>query len=416
MEGDEIWSNIVFARGLKGTANISLTVQELDGPNGSPTGVPVIDNFSYTEDSFEQFFFTRKTVMSGRGFYQVSIRRVDNANQDSQNPDQATIESISAISNYTDQQFGDNTMIRVQLPATINATSLRENQINLTATSRLITYANGAVDMTRRPSRKMADALLHLYVVVYELPASDLALDELYEIQNRLDAINPVLATFDFTFDDIDVPLQEQMESILQVARCFLWRDGGTYRFGREEVQEFESTLITRRDIASPEERNYSITYNPQLLSQNDSVKVEYVNPTTNKKAYIYRRVDPATGAIIDGAGLNPIAIQLTGCSQVFNATNRAELEIRKLVYQRWTLVDTLTSSGLLIDRGDLVLYANQYEEYKDVFDGEILAIDGDVATTSESLEFLDGRSYRVHYTRSNGEAAGAIFNNSDSW
>ena len=52
MEGDEIWSNIVFARGLKGTANISLTVQELDGPNGSPTGVPVIDNFSYTEDSF----------------------------------------------------------------------------------------------------------------------------------------------------------------------------------------------------------------------------------------------------------------------------------------------------------------------------------------------------------------------------
>ena len=80
--------------------------------------------------------------------------------------------------------------------------------------------------------------------------------------------------------------------------------------------------------------------------------------------------------------------MQLAGCREEFNAINRAELEIRKLIYQRFLLTDTMLPTGMLLDRGDMVLYAEQYTS--DLFDGEILSVDGDIATTSESVDFSE--------------------------
>ena len=152
----------------------------------------------------------------------------------------------------------------------------------------------------------MADAILHLTVDFFDRDPSTLALDELYEIQDRLDLIDPRLATFDFTFDDIDVSYDERMDAILQVARCYKWLDGSVYRFGRNEIRDNEATTITRRDIVSDEEsRDYSLNYNPQLLENFDSVKVEYVNSSTNKKSYVFKKID-GNGDIVDGAGVKP--------------------------------------------------------------------------------------------------------------
>jgi hypothetical protein len=235
-----------------------------------------------------------------------------------------------------------------------------------------------------------------------------LALDELYEIQDRLDLIDPRLATFDFTFDDIDVSYDERMDAILQVARCYKWLDGDVYRFGRNEIREFESTTITRRDITSDESRDYSLTYNPQLLENFDSVKVEYVDSATNKKAYIFRTVD-GLGAIVDGTGVNPKSLELAGCAEEFNAINRAELEIRTLLYQRFSLTDTILPSAMFLDRGAMILYAEQYNIDGDTFDGEILSVVGDVATVSESLDFITGNSYVVNYTKADGSSVGSF-------
>lgn len=398
----ELWIDIIFQRGLKGTVDIELTTQELDGPGGTPIGVPATDLFTFTEQTLDQKFFTEKKVFATESFYQFTIRRTNDALQSSSNPDQAKLESVRSINKFSNLTFGNNTLLDVTVPATINATSLRENKINLSLTSKLISY-DGASVTAPVASRKMADALLHTYSDFFGLDSNTLALDELYEIQNRLDAIDPRLATFDFTFDDIDVSLDERMDAILNVARCYKWLDGDVYRFARDEERANESTIITRRDIVVNEDRDYSMSYNPQLLEAYDSVKVQYVDKATNKKAYIFRKVD-ALGNVIDGVGKNPKTMELAGSSESFNAINRAELEIRKLIFQRWTLTETMLPPGMLLDRGDMVLYAEQYTS--ELFDGEIMAISGNIATTSESIDFSVG-TLVLHYMLDDGTKVG---------
>ncbi len=402
LETEELWFDIIFQRGLKGTVNIRLETQELDGLGGSPIGSPTITLFSFTESTLEQQFFTHKEVLASKSFYQFIISRTNNSLQDTENPDQAKLEAVRSINTFTNLTFANNTLIEVVVPATINATSLRENKINLSLTSKLITYNGVSVVTTPAASRKMADALLHMYVDFFGLDANTLALDELYEIQNRLDAIDTRLATFDFTFDDIDVSLDERMDAILQVARCFKWLDGDVYRFARDEERAFAATTITRRDIAK-DVREYSMSYNPQLLEAFDSVKIEFVDKLTNKKSYVFRKID-GLGDVIDGVGSNPKTMELAGCSEEFNAINRAELEMRKLIFQRWTLNETMLPSGMLLSRGDMVLYAEQYTS--DLFDGEILAVNGNIATTSESIDFSVG-SLQLHYMLQDGTKVG---------
>ena len=402
----EIWFNFIFNRGLKSTVSIRIEMQQLDGPNGSPiVGPQQAFIFDYTANTLQEQFRTFKGVLFVEGYYEFVVSRSDNETASAESPDDTILDAVYAINKESNVSHGNLSFIEVEIPATTNATSLRENKINLDATSKLITYANGAVDYTPISSRKMADCLLYLYVEFFGLSPDTLDLEELYEIQNRLDAIDPRLATFDFTFDDIDVSLDERMDSILQVARCYKWLDGDVYRFGRDDSREFEATLITRRDIASEDDRDYSLSYSPQLLEAFDSVKVEYIDKSINKKAYIFRKLD-SVGNVIAGVGLNPKSMELSGCREEFNAINRAELEMRKLIYQRFSLTDTLLPSGMLLDRGDMVLYAEQYNG-GNVFDGEILAVTGDIATTSESIIFEAGVNFSVHYTLDDGSQVG---------
>lgn len=405
----EVWLGILFDRGLKSTVKFRVEMQQLDGPNGSPiVGPQQAFLFEYTADTLEQQFRTFKGVLFVEGFYSFEIWRTDVSTNNTNRPDNTKIEAVYAINKKTNVEYGNVTLIETVMPATVNATSLRENKINLDLTSKLISYDVGTSGVITVPaaSRKFADALLHMYVEFYGLDANTLALDELYEIQNRLDLIDPRLATFDFTFDDIDVSLDERMDSILQVARCFKWLDGDVYRFGRNEAKAFESTTITRRDLAQDSDREYSLTYNPQLTENFDSVKIEFVDKVFNKKAYIYRKLD-ALGAVVDGIGLNSKTIELAGCQEEFNAINRAELEMRILMFQRFSLTDTMLSSGMFLDKGDMVLYAEQYSSSGDLFDGEILNVTGNIATTSESIIFDPLKTYQVHYTIEDGSSIG---------
>ena len=407
VQTDEVWTNFIFPRGLKGSVDITATYTQLDGPNGSPiVGPPEGASINYTDDTLEQRFFTHKKTLSTKNWFQVSYLRTNNSNADAAKPDQCTVEAAFAINTDTTRDFPNATIIDSVIPASSGGGTQREDKINVELTSKLISYDGAAVNLTPTASRRFADAILHLYVDYYGFDSATLELDELYAIQDAIDAVNPELGVFDFTFDDLDVSLDERMDAILNVARCFKWLDGDVYRFKRDEKRLFPSTVINRRDIAQDSSREYSIKYNPQLLQSYDSVKVEYIDQATNKKNYIFRKTDGA-GNIIDGVGVKPLVIELAGCKEVNNAINRAELEIRKLIYQRWTLNDTLLPSGMLIDRGDMVLYSEQYNNTNNIFDGEILSVVGNVATCSEEITFDGTSQYQVHYTIEDGSVLG---------
>ena len=359
----DFWINFSFQRGLKATVDVAIIVNEMDAKNGNPTGVTQTFNRSYTGSSLEPKFITEKiTPSSGYAWYKISIRRTNATTESAENPDECRLEKVQCMNFFVNKSFGNGTILEVDLPATQNATNTRQTRINLTLTAKMPTYDvnTNQVVTTLNPSRKMADAILYTYTNYFGRPASELDLDELYEIQNRLDAIDTRLAQFDFTFDDNDISMLERLETILNVARCFTYQDGDKWRFKRDEARAYPSAIVGRRDIAM-DDRDYSITYDSYLLSDFDGVRVEYVNRAINKKAYIYRSIDQ-NGVISSDVSENPRVIELAGCQSKANAENRAELEIRKMIYQRESMTETCLKSCSLLEKGDMVLYAEQYE------------------------------------------------------
>ena len=189
------------------------------------------------------------------------------------------------------------------------------------------------------------------------------------------------------------------------VARVYKYWDGQQIRFWRDEAVSFNSALLSRSDLAAESDRSYSISRSSFVSGEYDSVQIEYVDRGINKKAYIYRSIN-SLGVIQNTAGKNPKEIKLAGCQNLVNATNRAELEIRKMLYQRWTLSDTFIDAHRFLERGAVVMY-NEIYEGGDAFGGEILSINCGTATVGEELNLQSGVTYQVYYTNALGEAIG---------
>ncbi|ANI22020.1 putative tail protein [Pseudoalteromonas phage vB_PspS-H40/1] len=399
-EVEELWFNFTFPRGLKSDVDIEIVVDQLDQQNGSPTGFTYIHNVTYTDATLTPQYITLKlnSELNGLGWYRYSIKRTNDESGNSSNPDEIRIERVQGIVNYAVRSFGDITLMEVNLTSSGGVPTSNNTKINCTATA----MAPTKDDLTTRTSRKFADAILHMYLNYYKLPIDQLNIDDLYDIQDRLDAENPELAYFDFSFDDASVDLQQRMETICNAARVSTFLTNGQWQFVRDEKRDFPAGLITGRDIAG-ENRDYSITGGGSNSSDYDGVRVEYIDPVSNTKKYIRKKV--SNGAFVDGESFNPKIMELAGCRNETQARNRAELEVRKLTYEVETLTETVLPSGSIFDKGDLLLYAEQYETT--ITDGEILAVNGQTITTSELLKFEAGKNYKMYLTGIDGTVYG---------
>jgi hypothetical protein len=137
----------------------------------------------------------------------------------------------------------------------------------------------------------------------------------------------------------------------------------------------------------------------------------------SNKELHINRKINLTSGTFEEGLGQRPLEIDLAGCRNTTQAINRAELEVRRLVYQRRTVTERVLDDGLLVDIGDRVRWACIYDG--DIVDAEVvelgdpeLVINGNQATLvakqlklSEKLR-LTG-SLVGHITDINGDVHG---------
>jgi hypothetical protein len=426
-KGDAIILDIKYTRGLVGN-DVPIRVQyaEIDEPGGSLTGIagfvdvthsPITTKPEEFDDALDYFkFLAKKTYdaqdrsifidLTGIGgdkkYFRVSVARLNKTSDDTENPDLAKWARLASVVREPEKKLANVTIAELNLPGTQAALSPRDNNLNMSVTRKTVTYdsVTGEVVETLAPSKKFADAILHEHYVTFGRPLDEIDLDELYEIQENIDAENPLLGEFSFTFDDIDVSLGERIEAMCAVARVRTYRDGTVWRFTRDEAKDINSGLITRKDIAA--EREYSRTWKPRLPSEHDSVRVEFVDPDTNKKAYVYRSFKNEEIAVT--AGANPLEIKLAGCRNRTQAENRANLEIRRLIYDGWILTDTLLIQGNMYDLGQVVLYSDVYAD--NVADGEILNFDG-VDTVVLSEKILLENSGGIMFTGEFGEVYG---------
>lgn len=400
-EIEELRINLAFPRGLKSNVAVQVVVEQLTSKGGAATGFSFTGNYNFNEDTLDPIYKTIKIKddLNGLGWYRFSVKRNNAESNDASLPDETRLERVQGVRYYQNKTFGDITLLEVNLSSSGGVPTTNNTKINCDAVALTPTNNNS----TLLQSRKFADAVLHTYVNYYGLSESKLNLDSLYAIQNEIDANNEQLGYFDFSFDDGDITLQQRLETICNAARVSVFLTNGQWQFVREEKRPFPVGLITGRDI-SGENREYSITGGGSNPSDFDGIRLEYIDPATNKKAYIRKTI--ANGQIIDGDSFNPKTMSLSGCRNEAQARNRAELEIRKLAYQVESLTETVTQSASIFDKGDMVLYAEQYEQI--VMDGEILDVNGNVITTSELLQFESGKTYTLYHTLIDGSVSSA--------
>lgn len=409
---EKLFFNIVFEKGLKGTADIRVIVYQLDAQDGNQTGLTEAFNVSYTEDSpndaIRRTF--ECTIANGRDWYEFECYRTNAESQDTQRPDVPTLENVFCVKELGNTDFQNLTMMQVTMRSGKSVGSGRgvDNKINIKGaqTEKPSYDVNTQTITANAPSRKCADAVLFIWRDFLERDPALLDLDELYAIQNRLDAINPELAQFDYTFDDVEMSAIERINLILNVMRVQTYYDGRKYRFWRDEAVANENlcTLVSKADFAADDERTYTLKRSNYVNGQFDGVQVEYIDRSINKKAYIYKSFDGF--GIDDTPSSNPKKITLTGCQSEINANNRAELEVRKLLFGRWSLTDTFTDAQSALSRGDVIRYQEVYES-GDCFGGEIESVNGNTATVLDDLTLDPLKMYNLYYTNLLGDTVG---------
>ena len=316
----------------------------------------------------------------------------------------AAIETVFSLVRYPSDSLGAGfTLIDVDARSDFTNRSTSSRRINCLASRRQYTY-DIAIDTISGPvstNRSFADAILSDFMDIFGEARTRAVLDlaSLYEVA---DALSDSLSNFGYSFDDLNISLGQRIHTICNVARVGAYRDGQVWRFYREEAKADVFTF-DRRNIASTSEQSQSYRFNKP--NDNDSVRLSYIDPADDKERHIERMIDTATQSFIEGVGNRPLEISLAGCRDVAQATNRAELEVRRLLYQRRRVTEKVLNDGQVVDIGDRVRWACIYDD--STTDGEIMQISGAQVRLSEIPVFEAGSTYFAHISDANGNMNG---------
>ena len=402
IECNRIRWNTVFLRGLKGAVEIKATWYKIDNAGVEIAGTRQSQNDVYSDNTLDQRFFTKTvTPSAGVGRYKVFFERIT-GDLGGQGADVAKLEELYSLNYYATKQFTGVTILRVTTKATEQATGGQDRKFNAIVTR----HVRGFDTEACTPSRSFARAILHSFVVVANRNISQLDLPSLQLVESQATG---ELGYFDFSLDDKDVSLGQRMQTAANVARCIVFRDGLKWSFVREQLGAYGATVqFDYRNLSAGGDS--TISYKGHLPTSYDSVELEYVDPINNKKAIIKLRIN-ADGSVVAGTGQRAQKVQLAGCRNAAQATNRAYLEAAKIVYQRESVSDEALSDASLVNIGDIVRWVDPNDFYGDdgLQAGEVLAIDGATVTTSEPIHWSGQTSGRVIFTTGNGASTTPI-------
>lgn len=399
-DAEAIRWNMVFLRGLKSAVTIRSEWWQVDGAGDEVADTRQSVDMTYTGSTFDQRFFTKEVVPgAGPGRYKIEFTRLNPEN--GEGTDIAKLEEIYAIRRYATKVLPGVTVVRVTTAATTAATGFSDRKFNLLWARHVRTLTTD----TLSASRNFARAMAHLWTIagnnIGELDTAALA-----AINTEHGETSAVLR-FDGSLDDADMSLGERLQLIANHARCQVWRDGTKWTVTREQAQAVPQVQLDYRNLDAGGES--AIGYAAHLPASNDGIELDYVDETTQqKKAYI--RLSVATGAVVAGTSSNPKKLSLPGCTTQAQADNRAQLEARRLLYERTTVNDTALGDAGQLGLGALVRWVDPHDFAGDaeLQAGEVLDIDGTTVETSEPLDWQGETSGRILFTGDDGLTLGA--------
>lgn len=398
---DRIWWNTIFQRGLKGTVEIRAEWWQIDSGGVEISGTRQTQDNTYTADTYDQRFYTNKvTPTAGNGRYRIQFKRLNEVNGDG-SADAAKLEEVYAVREYASKVLPGVTVIRVTTKATESATGFSDRKFNLRWLRHVRTLTTDALSESSNFSRAMA----HIWTIAGN-DITGLDTDALQAINADLGETSPLLR-FDGSLDDADMSLGERLQYVANTARCVVWRDGTKWTATRDQARPYPELQLDYRNLAAGGDS--TISYAAHLPATNDGIELEYVDELTqSKKSYI--RLNISTGSPVDGAVSNPKKIKLQGCTTQEQAENRAQLEARRLIYQRISVSDTALADAGGLGIGALVRWIdpNDFAGDDGLQAGEVLAINGNVIATSEPIDWKGQTSGRIMFTGQDGKQVGA--------
>jgi len=407
----EVRAHLIMPTGIRSgdgeVASVSavITVERLVG--GVPTGVIYERGCTFTgktqQPQAATFVVNSDFGLSSPGEFRVKVSRIT-ASIGENALDILKLERLESVTPYT-ADFGFVTTVDVRrVTQQTGGGSGGSDKVNAAVTRKLRTYNNetGVYSSTYSPTRSFADYVFYLLYERMGVPIEYIDTDALFGIQESLP--DPQLGYFDFTFDNRDASARDRVNAACNCARVIPWNDGLIWTFVRDERKYVKTTMFNRRNLKSASHRYVQSFRRP---ADYDSVIIKYVDPDKNASAQIKRKIDQATGSILPGSGVRPLEIDLTGCRNVLQATNRADLEVRRLVYQSVTVTDTALDDALYVQKGARVDWVDMYDG--DLFSGEIIGVYGDVYTTSERFTPQVGVQYWVYVTDEDGNTSNSV-------
>lgn len=398
---DRIRWNTLFLRGLKGAATIRAEWWKIDEAGAEIGGTRQNQSDTYSADTYDQRFYTTQVIpAAGSGRYRIQFTRTTAQIGDG-GVDVAKLEEVYAVRHYAAKVLPGVTVIRVTTKATTEATGFSDRKFNLRWQRHVRTLTADALSASRNFARAMAH--------IWTISGSDIAqLDvEKLAVINGEFGENSSLLRFDASLDDADMSLGERMQLAADSARCVLWRDGQKWTVTRDQARAYPELQLDYRNLASTGDS--AISYAAHLPASNDGIELEYVDePSQSKKSYI--RLNIASGAVVEGQSANPKKIKLSACATTAQAVNRAQLEARRLLYQRVSVSDTALSDGGSLGLGSLVRWIdpNDFAGDDGLQAGEVMSINGNLIETSEPVDWKGETEGRILFTGANGAHLGA--------
>lgn len=387
----QVWVHVLVQLGATaGTTQYRIKFWQVDDDNNQVPGTSEQHDFFFDNDfqvTTRYFRTTHKFVpAAGAGRYAVTIERLDNSND----ANVVTLMAIHAVNVRENVVYPEDTIARITIKGANDSNSNREQKYNMLAQRHTISYdrTTGAVDYTLRPSRSFADAILHEWVVVGKQDVASIDVAALYAIADSLP--DAQLGYFDYTFSDEKQPLGERIATIANVARVDGNNIGDVLTFWRDEKVTNPDAVFARSNMFWDE---YKVAWQMSLPGGYDGVALDYVDPLTNKKAYIYLQIDSSGITEVEDATVNAMQISLDGCRNATQATDRAWLEARKILYSRLTMTVKVLEETQVV-RGTVVQCPDMYDNAQQT--GYITGRSGDVFSTSERIDFSLGDMWVV--------------------
>ena len=383
VDSSQLWLHTQSGLGGKSETNWQVIIWKVDADNVQIPGTTQTFTYRQTtphQSTSDTFYRTDKlTPTGGYGRYAVTFRRTDNSGDNSK----LKVEAIHSVNIRTNVSYPNDTLVRVTVRQTENATTARDRKYNALINRHVITYnmATQKVDYTIRASRKFADIALHNWLVMGGQAESSIDIYGLYQIQAELDARDPRLAYFDYTFDDEDVSLGQRMETICDAAGVSVYWDDSVLSFTLDSKRTTPATVFNRANMV---DTGYALSYDMTLPGGYDGVEVQYRNPVTNKQASIRYRV--RNNQIEPGTPTKAKKFEMLYMRDAFQADYRAQVECRRLIYSRITMGITALADGEWVNVGDMVQVPDTYDTNQQA--GYIVARAGNDFETSERISF----------------------------